>query len=220
MTNIKISNRLKTIGDLIKKNSFIVDVGCDHALLSIYIYLNNKNINIMASDINEKPLKSAQDNLKKYGLEDKIKLVLSDGLKSINTFYDTVIISGVGGNTITEILKKEQLKNVKTIIVSPQNNCYNVRKYVTKLGFYISNEILVKENNKFYNIIKLEKGKVKYKRLELLFGPILLKHNDDLFKEYMNKKYIKYNILLNNIPKKNIYKRFIIKSYLKKIKIK
>ena len=77
---VNISNRLKSIGDFVNDNSNVIDVGCDHALLSIYLYLNKKNINIIASDINSKPLEEARKNIKKYKLDDKIETRLSDGL--------------------------------------------------------------------------------------------------------------------------------------------
>ena len=63
---MKINNRLKKIGDLVDANSFCLDVGCDHALLDIYVVKNKKNIKAIASDINEKPLKIAKENIKKY----------------------------------------------------------------------------------------------------------------------------------------------------------
>ena len=34
---MKINDRLKKIGDLVSANSFCLDVGCDHALLGIYL---------------------------------------------------------------------------------------------------------------------------------------------------------------------------------------
>ena len=34
---MKINSRLKKIGDLVEANSFCLDVGCDHALLDIYL---------------------------------------------------------------------------------------------------------------------------------------------------------------------------------------
>ena len=42
MINVKLSKRLKAIADLVDKDSKIIDVGCDHALLDIYL-LKNKN---------------------------------------------------------------------------------------------------------------------------------------------------------------------------------
>ena len=57
---MKINERLKKIGDLVEANSFCLDVGCDHALLDIYLVKKNKNIKSIASDIKEGPLAQAK----------------------------------------------------------------------------------------------------------------------------------------------------------------
>ena len=48
----KISRRLEAIASLVEDNKKIIDIGCDHALLDIYLIKNKKNLNIIASDIN------------------------------------------------------------------------------------------------------------------------------------------------------------------------
>ena len=87
---MNIDNRLKRITDFIPSDSYILDVGCDHALLDIYLALNRKNVKLIASDINENPLKKAQENIRKYNLEDKITLVKADGISKINDEVDIV----------------------------------------------------------------------------------------------------------------------------------
>ena len=66
---MKINARLKKIGDLVEANSFCLDVGCDHALLDIYLVHRNMNIKTVASDIAEGPLNQANDNIKREHLE-------------------------------------------------------------------------------------------------------------------------------------------------------
>ena len=66
---IKISKRLEAISSLLPINSNIIDIGCDHALLDIYIFQNNIANKIIASDINPNALKNANANIKKYKLE-------------------------------------------------------------------------------------------------------------------------------------------------------
>ena len=75
----------------------------------------NKNIKTIASDINEGPLKQAENNIKKENLEGKIELRLGDGLDTYTKEVDTVIISGMGGRNIIGICKKNHkvLKNIK-----------------------------------------------------------------------------------------------------------
>ena len=62
---IKLSPRLETIANLVPVNSNVIDVGCDHALLDIYLYENNISNKIIASDINPNALKNAKENIKK-----------------------------------------------------------------------------------------------------------------------------------------------------------
>ncbi len=89
---MKINNRLKKIGDLVEANSFCLDVGCDHALLDIYLVQREKNIKTIASDVKEGPLNHAQKNIKKYHLEDEIECRLGDGLDTYSDDIDTIII--------------------------------------------------------------------------------------------------------------------------------
>ena len=112
---IKISKRLETISNYVNDNSNIVDIGCDHGLLDIYLIQNKTNINIIASEINENALNNAKNNIKKYKLNNKIKTILSDGLDNINTNnIDTIIVAGMGAHTIVGILHKN-IKKIKNI---------------------------------------------------------------------------------------------------------
>jgi len=220
---INISNRLKTIGDFVIDNSKVVDVGCDHGLLSIYVYLNRKNVSIIATDINEGPLNEAKNNLKNYKLENKIETKISDGLKNINKKeFDTIVIAGMGGNTIVDILSYDLDKTCSSnrIIIQANNNIDKVRKFLTNNNFKIEDEKLVKENNIISIIVLFTKNneKLKYNNDQILFGPILIKENSELFSELLHNDLKKYNIILNKIPKKYIIKRIRIKRYISKIK--
>ena len=219
---LNISNRLKTIGDFTIDNTKIVDVGCDHGLLSIYIYQNRKNVSIVATDINEKPLNEARKNIKNYGLENKIETRISNGLENINKEeIDTIIISGLGGNTIVEILSNylDKITISKNIIIQANNNIDKVRRFLIRNKFIIKDEKLVKENNIISTIILFErKNKItKYNNDEMLFGPILLSEKNELFKELLYSDLKKYKNILYKIPNKYIRKRFKIKRLIKKI---
>ena len=94
---VKINKRLETVASFIEENSKIIDVGCDHALLDIYVVNKYKNVTAIASDNKEGPLEGAKENVKKYHLEEKIKLKLGNGIETIEEDVDTIIISGMGG---------------------------------------------------------------------------------------------------------------------------
>ena len=116
---IKLSKRLQLVASFVPDNSYLIDVGCDHAFLDIYLYNNLKNIKILATDINENPLKIAEENINKYGLKGKIKLKQQDGIINLDKEIDTIVIAGMGGILISDILsQKEYLENIKTILES------------------------------------------------------------------------------------------------------
>ena len=147
MINMRLSSRLKAIAEFVSDGEKIIDIGCDHALLDIYLYQNRKKVKIIASDIHEGALKQAEKNIKKYELEKKIKLRLGDGLDVVkNGEVNTVIISGMGFSTIIGILSnKEKLEGVEKIIVQSNTDVVKLRKSVIKLGFKINREKLVKD---------------------------------------------------------------------------
>ena len=203
---MKISNRLKLVASFVDDNSHVIDVGCDHALLSIFLVKNKNNVKVIASDVNERPLQSARKNIKLYDLEDKIEIKLGDGIKTISEKTDTIIISGLGGETIIDILKDDisKLKNIKTIIVSPHSDVYQVRKEITSLGFKIIDEIFTYDQHKPYQIIKFVKGHDSYTDNELYFGPIILKNKNEYFYKYYQELHNKNKKILENIPEENI----------------
>ena len=201
---ININSRLKTIANFILESDAksIIDVGCDHAFLDIYLFQNNNNLKIIASDINIGPLLKAKENLLKYHCLDNIKLERVDGISKINNDIDTIVISGMGMETIVEILTndKNKMKSVKRLIISSNNKYETLRYKICNLGFYINKEKIINEEGKYYIIIEFIKGFSKYSKKQLYFGPYLIKNKDEMFyKYYLEIKKEKENIL-NRIP--------------------
>ena len=120
---INLSKRLKTVADLVlsKESNKIIDVGCDHALLDIYLIQNNENLKVVASDNKKAPLENARKNIEKYSFLNKIELKLEDGINNIDDEIDTIVISGMGKETIIDILKKGNLNNIKRLIISSKD---------------------------------------------------------------------------------------------------
>ena len=199
---MKISNRLKEISDYISPFDRVIDIGCDHALLDIYLCELYDDINIIVSDIHEGAINNAINNIEKANLSNRIKVRLGDGLSVVNSDeFDTIIISGMGFNTIKEILSnKPKMINVKKIVVQSNTDVVKLRKFIIRLGFKITREKLVKDNDIIYTIIEFNLGKEKYTYDEIYFGPEILKNKDELFYEYYSKKLLKYENLLLQLP--------------------
>lgn len=216
---MKINTRLKLIGDLVEADSTCLDIGCDHALLDIYLLKLNKNIKAIASDIAEGPLKQAENNLKKEHLEGKIELRLGDGLDTYTKEVDTVIISGMGGRNIIGICKNNYkvLKDIKTLIVSPNNYQEDVKKFLCKTGFYIEDEEFVREKKFIYQVLVFKRGHKSYTKRQMFFGPIFLIKKGDLFLEYYAREHKSREIMLEFLPKRFRLKRYQLKKELKLI---
>ena len=217
---MKINSRLKKIGDLVEANSFCLDVGCDHALLDIYLVKKNKNIKAIASDIAEGPLEQAKKNIEREHLENEIETRLGPGLKTITKEVDTVIISGIGGRNIIGICKEspKALKQVKTFILSPNNYQEDVKRYLCKNGFYIDNEEFVKEKKFIYQILIFKKGHKHYSKKEYFFGPVFLIKKGPLFREYFEREMKTREILTAILPKNYFFKKKQIQKEIQMIK--
>ena len=200
---MKINNRLKTIGDLVPLSSYPLDIGCDHALLSIYLVKEKGLSKAIASDNKSGPLKKARENVKFYKVSDKIKLIEAEGLDSYTEGIDTITISGMGGLNINKILddNRKYLKNIDTLILSPNNYSLAVKRKLLKLGYHIENETLVKEKNIIYEILVFKKGRKYYSYKKLFLGPILMTKKDNITKEYYQNLLTTKKSLLKALPR-------------------
>lgn len=216
MTNINLSKRLQSIADMIDYNSNVVDVGCDHGLLDIYLTLN-KNCNCIATDISKNVLENTKNNVEKYHLIDKIKIICSDGLKNIDIkIPDKIVISGMGTSTILNILSTKKINEIDNLIIQSNNEIDKLRYEICKIGFYIEGEKIIFDKDKYYTIIKFKKGKKKYCNVDYMFGPIARLNNEN--SKYFNILYEKNKKILKMIPNKYVVKKLKQYNYLKKIK--
>lgn len=209
----KINKRLETLSAFINSGEVILDIGCDHGLLGIYLCLS-KNIKVISSDINEKPLAKAKENIKKYNLENKIETRLGNGLEVMSSDVNTIVISGMGKETIIKILKDiKKYHNVKKLVLSPNNDFNQLRYEITKLGFKINRETMVLDHNKYYLISEFVLG---YEDIDYYFGKLDL--NNDVVKKYYKYIYDKNLRIINELgDSDNIKKRSLMKenNYIK-----
>lgn len=221
MTNLKLSNRLLKIASLVKNHDVIIDVGCDHALLDIYLTKNNIVKKAIATDITNGAINMALKNVSYYDCLN-VDVRLGDGLDTLKKEdkVSLIIMSGLGNQKIVSILNnnKEKICNVNELIIQSNTGYYELRKEVVKLGYFIEDEVLIKENNIIYVIIKFKKGKRRYSNKQLYFGPILLKNKDTLFKELICKDINKNKLILDNLPSKKVLKRLELNLKIKKLK--
>lgn len=193
---MKLSKRLQTIADFVKKGAVVADIGTDHAHIPIYLIKNNIISRAYACDINAGPLEKAKENINYYGVKN-IELRLSNGLEKLKTDEaDTFIIAGMGGELITDILEKGRrfFATERKFILSPHTKTDEVRKYLLSNGFEITKEDMCIDEGKFYTVMEaVYIGKTfSYTKGELLFGKYLIDNKNPVLFEYLKKEKQKY----------------------------
>ena len=169
-----MSKRLDKIASYVKSGKGIVDVGTDHGYIPLMLLARGYEGNVIATDINESPLSKARACLYNEGYEDRAELILCDGLDGCDPEkIDTIIVAGMGGDTITGILDRAEWcseKNV-SLILQPVTKPEILRYWLTNNEFSIHSDDYVKENGTVYQIIYAKPGKQKqYSDAELFVG--------------------------------------------------
>lgn len=199
---MKFSQRLSKISQYIQVEDHIADIGSDHGQLAIFLS-REKNVSyVYASDNKIGPFNRLKQAVNDADLSEKIFLGLQDGLNDLPAEVDTIIIAGMGGDLIAEILSKgaDKLDQIKKLILSPNNSEENLRKVVTYLGFSFVDETIVFEDGHYYEIMVLANDGCMVCGLETLFGPINLIKKEPLFLQKWQEIYDKNErLLLENL---------------------
>ena len=192
------SKRILAIASFIDATDNLIDVGCDHGYLGIYLKKNNKVNDLLLTDLRESALNNAIENIKKYNLD--INTYLTDGIKKIKIKnYNTISISGMGTQTIIKILSELKKKNtINKLIIQSNNDLDILRSCINNMGYYLEDEKVVYENDIYYVICKFIKNDKKNTNEEIRFG--LIKKDKIEYYEYLIEY---YNGILKQIPKTN-----------------
>ena len=176
---MQLSKRLLEVSGLVSYGSRLADVGTDHGYIPIWLTEQGAIRSAVAMDINRGPLLRAQENIRRHRLEEKIKTRLSDGVAELRPGEaDSVVIAGMGGSLMVKILKegKEVLETVKELVLQPQSDICNVRRFLQENGYRIDTERIVLEDGKFYPMMHVVHGKMEpLSDIEAMYGPCLLR---------------------------------------------
>ena len=222
----------------------MVDIGCDHAYVPIFLLQEKISPSALAFDIREEPLKRAREHVEEAGLTDRIILRVSDGMEALGTDEaDCAVITGMGGRTIIHILKEgcPYSKGIRELILSPQSEAAELRAYLRENNMEIVSEEMVTEKGKYYPVIKATVGDPRKKRknssaydeaLRYLegsgmgskeralavcdrYGPYMITGNSAEFRTFMMHEIETYDIILHKLsPEKQPERYEEIKGYL------
>jgi tRNA (adenine22-N1)-methyltransferase len=192
---MQLSKRLTAIAQMVTEGNRLVDVGCDHGYLPVYLVLEGKIPGAIAMDVRSGPLSRAQEHILEYGLSDYIETRLSDGLAALRPGEgDTLVIAGMGGFLMERILMdgREVLPGFQELILQPQSDLRHFRRFIREMGFAIAGEEMIFEDGKFYPMIRVVPGEEiveePYTEVEEAFGRYLLKERHPVLLQYLERE--------------------------------
>lgn len=205
---MQLSNRLRALASFIDKGDKVADIGTDHGFVPNFIVQNNLTDFCIASDISKNSLIKSIELTNELKNENKIVNRVGAGLKVLKKDeVDDVIIAGMGGLLMIEIIKEdfEKVKNLKKLILQPMQAQSELRKYLYENGFEISDEKIIYEDKKYFEIIVAEyTGKLKeidHIFYEIPYYPYIRK--DNIIKDYLNNRIQYSKVIYNNLNKSN-----------------
>lgn len=154
---VSLTPRLMAVAAYVKKGSTVADIGTDHAYIPAYLLENGIINKAYACDVRQGPLANAEKTIREHRLSG-VEFILSDGLERLRgKVFDTVIMAGMGGELIAEIMDKDPwCKNKKYhFILQPMTKADVLRRFLYQNGFEILEETLAPEKDKLYNILSV-----------------------------------------------------------------
>lgn len=184
-----MNKRLQAIYELIDEGRGIIDVGTDHGYIPAALAKSGYPGRIIASDINSGPLQAARRTAECINVEEKIEFLLCDGLEGCDpAAIDTIVIAGMGGDTICGILDRAEwcMTPDYTLILQPMTKAEVLRYWLANNGYAFLREELVKDGGIIYQVIKARTEKnTRLSNAELFTGKFSLANKNSLFDEYL-----------------------------------
>ena len=196
---VVLSERLKSLADMVCPGKRVVDVGCDHGFLSIYLVQHGISPSVLAMDVRKGPLSRAQEHIAEYKMENYIETRLSDGLLEYRIGEaQSLVCAGMGGRLMMKILteSREKAKTLEELILQPQSELPAFRRFLKEEGYLTLEENILCEEGKFYFLFKVRfapnevmekagRGDSRQEQLYEKYGKLLLQGKHPVLKEYL-----------------------------------
>ncbi len=224
---VQLSERLKSVMELVIPGGTVADVGCDHGYVAISLVQQGKAASVIAMDVGKGPLNRAKEHIIQYGMEHLIETRLSDGVAALSEGeVDCLICAGMGGKLVTGILERglHIVRKMQALVLQPQSDLAYVRAWLREHGFKIDAERMVCEDGKFYpmfrviplgtqkqsaeaesadkkesDIEKAQADAMVRQRIEDRYGPLLLAQADSVLYRFLEKEREIYTDILSGL---------------------
>ena len=187
--SIKLSPRLRKVAELVPSGASVIDVGTDHAMVPVWLAQEKLARHVWASDLRPGPLRSAAALIEETETGGTVELCLTDGLNGFDpSDGDTVIIAGMGGETMISILEAaERFWDGSLFILQPQTKQAELRRWLAENGFSVQSEHLVRDSGRIYPVFTAIRGEpAACTEGELYTGRLGQIGSSPLFTEYLD----------------------------------
>lgn len=222
MEHTNLSQRLRTVASFVPTGARLADIGSDHAYLPLFLVENDQIVLAIAGEVVNGPYQSALSNVAAAGKSDQILVRKGNGLSVIEAedAISLITIAGMGGRLIADILEAglDKLESVERLILQPNNREDELREWLENHDFQIVAESILTENQKFYEVLVVEKGQEKLSSLDRRFGPFLRQEKSAVFQEKWLREQGKLAQALEKIPEEHQADRQLLADRIQAIK--
>lgn len=206
-----LSRRLQRLADWVQPGAVLLDIGSDHAYLPVYLAKHHRITRAIAGEITDGPYQRSVTEVLDEGFADIIDVRLGDGFEVLKSGdnVDTVVIAGMGGELITEILEraltKQLLPSQATLILQPNRKVPLVRDWLMANHYTVFDEGMVYDSGKYYEMIQakpLNSGWV-YTKDERWLGHFAAINDTETYRAYWHREYRKTKRILQKIDQSN-----------------
>lgn len=172
---IVLDPRLSMIARLVGPCESYADIGCDHGRLGAFMLQSGQCQRAVLTDISEPSLKKARNLIGILGLSGRTEFAVGDGALALTGPVDAVVIAGMGGATIAQIVERgrEKLGDAR-LILQPNVAAPQLRSTLAENGYAIYDERVVQDGRRNYVILCARPGKADYSLKQTVVGPVLL----------------------------------------------
>lgn len=191
-----LSPRLQALADWIPKGRPFADIGTDHAQLPALLVQQGHVPFAIASDLREAPLSTARATLRKRQIDDNIEFRQGDGCTTLAPGeVETVVLAGMGGCTIRQILAEQGLaaRGITRAILQPNTEQIELRVWLKDQAWDCCHDQLLQDNKQIYEIMVLDlQNPAPPERwgtaAAVVLGPRIQHQRDEVMHEHLRRK--------------------------------
>lgn len=205
MRELALQPRLQLLADMVPAGSRLADVGTDHGYLPVYLLQQGRISRAIASDIVDGPLQHARQTAAEYEV-DGIDFRLCPGLDAIAPHEaDTVVIAGMGGETIQAILSAAPwtADGSHLLLLQPMTKVEYLRKWLVDNGYAFTEERLVWDKDHLYPVFAVRGGTQPPLTAAQQYGGVLL-DGDPLYGAYLDERIGKLQKAVEGLQKSSV----------------